>query len=309
MAMGWLSPSPLIVGRSSGAGAPQSSPRAVLGCPQQGSAPGTHGGLEDGTRHCSRVPAPPASGTSPCNPASWKHPELQASTQCLQEAHGRAKHDGRCVQTTPELPNSASGNTTAAVHTVAPARACPQRCRCTPSPCCIPYKKLSAATCAHPVGSGHHTKGSAPTTTSSAAQEPPPKPLPRSQTWSRPQAAQNHISHPSQLGGLGGGRAGAGMPPGLLQKVFSTVLVPTQVSMPQASTVSLVTLRYEAPVSPPHKDARRLPRGPTGRTEAAKPWAGAGPPGEPQAWRWLHAGKGWRVEVMGHAAEGSDAGE
>lgn len=109
----------------------------------------------------------------------------------------------------------------------------------------------------------------------------PPKPLPRrSQTWSRPQAAHNHVSHPSQLGGLGGSRAGAGMPPGLLQKVFSTVLVPMQVSMSQASTVSPVTLRSQALVAPPCTDSRRLPRGPTGRTEAAMlPGPGSPRPG------------------------------
>lgn len=189
------------------------------------------------------LPAHPALGTSRCHPASWKY---------------------------PELPNPASGDMTGAVHTV--ARACPQRC--------LPDKKLSAATCAHPAGSGHRTEGSAPTTMPSAAQTPP-KPLPRrSQTWSRPQAAQNHVSHPSQLGGLGGSRAGVGMPPGLLLKVFSTVLVPMQVSTSQASTVSPVTLCSQALVSPPCTDSRRLPRVPTGRTEAAMlPGPGSPRPG------------------------------
>lgn len=83
------------------------------------------------------LPAHPALGTSRCHPASWKY---------------------------PKLPNPASGDMTGAVHTV--ARACPQRC--------LPDKKLSAATCTHPAGSGHRTEGSAPTTMPSATQDPLP---------------------------------------------------------------------------------------------------------------------------------------
>lgn len=214
------------------------------------------------------LPAHPALGTSRCHPASWKY---------------------------PELPNPASGDMTGTVHTV--ARACPQRC--------LPDKKLSAATCAHPAGSGHRTEGSAPTTMPSAAQTPP-QTSPQKKPNLEPAAGspKPHLS-PFPTGRAGGKQSGcrdAPGPPveGLLHRVgaHAGVHVPGKHGEPGHLVFSGSGVTSMHRCSP----APTWAHGKDGGSDAPRPR-------EPQAWRWLQAGKGWKLNVMGHEAEGSDAGE
>lgn len=174
-----------------------------------------------------------------------------------------------------------------------------------PSPCCLPDKKLSAATCAHPAGSGHHTEGSAPTIMPSAAQDPPQTSPQKKPNLEPAAGSPKPRLSPFPTGRAGGKQSGcrdAPGPPaeGLLHRVgaHAGVHVPGKHSEPGhlAFSGSGGTSMHR------HSLAPTWAHGKDGGSDAPRP-------GEPQAWRWLQAGKGWKLNVMGHAAEGSDAGE